>query len=90
MKPTTVIKRVTTEFLYDFLQEEFEKINHRLDRVEDRMDMLEEDLKSTNQRIDQMQNTLLTIQNTLLQTIQILITKCPSLERVKNKGFNRT
>jgi len=73
MKTATVIKRVTTEFLYDFLIEEFEKINDRIDRLEDGQNILREDLKSTNQRIDQMQNTLLTMQNTLLQTVQILI-----------------
>lgn len=73
MKTAAVIKRVTTEFLYDFLQEEFEKINKRIDRLEDGQDVLREDLKSTNQRIDQMQSMLLTMQNTLLQTVQILI-----------------
>jgi chaperonin cofactor prefoldin len=73
MKTAAVIKRVTTEFLYDFLREEFEKINERVDRLENGQHILREDLKSTNQRIDQMQNTLLTMQNTLLQTVQILI-----------------
>lgn len=58
MKTSSVIKKVTTEFLYEFLKEEFNKINKRIDRLEQNQNNLRDDLKSVNQRLEHNQDNL--------------------------------
>jgi len=58
MKTSSVIKKVTTEFLYEFLKEEFNKIDKRINRLEQSQGDIRDDIKSVNQRIEHSQDNL--------------------------------